>query len=198
MGAALDLSHGSLRLREQYSFQQSLIIDAREDRLSILKDPDKFSHDLINTDLLKTEMFKFQAVFEAVMAIPNYLVLFQFIIKISRKITEIFKSRHVLAALCNKGNDVYLDINPSPEKLPNKKRNLDDGEDSSTVKKSLLTKIWWRQPAKNGSQKQDEDTGLERPGFGECLDVRKPNSAMAPNSSIYNLPLRNKKSSSSC
>ncbi|CAN0917954.1 hypothetical protein LINGRAHAP2_LOCUS30588 [Linum grandiflorum] len=134
MGAALDLSHGSLRLQEQYSHQLSLIIDARDDRLSILKDPDKFFHDLTNTDLLKTEMLQFQAVFEAFMAIQNYLVLFQCIIKLSRKITEIFKSRHVLAALCNKGNDVYLDINPSSEKLPNKKRNLDDGEDNSTVK----------------------------------------------------------------
>ncbi|CAN0871485.1 hypothetical protein LINGRAHAP2_LOCUS9857 [Linum grandiflorum] len=67
MGAVLDLSYGSLRLREQYSYQQSLIIDARDDRLSILKDPDKFSHDLTNTDLLKTEMLQFQAVYKAVM-----------------------------------------------------------------------------------------------------------------------------------
>ncbi|CAN0905462.1 hypothetical protein LINGRAHAP2_LOCUS23684 [Linum grandiflorum] len=140
MGAALDLSHDSLWLREQYSYQQSLIIHARDDGLSILIDPDKFSHDLTNTDLLKTEMLQFQAVFEAVMAIQNYLVLFQCIIKISRKITEIFKSRHVLAALCNKGNDVYLDINSSSEKLPNKKRNLDNGEDNSTVKNKLTDK----------------------------------------------------------
>ncbi|CAN0843732.1 hypothetical protein LINGRAHAP2_LOCUS4014, partial [Linum grandiflorum] len=50
------------------------------------------------------------------------------------------KLRHVLAALCNKGNDVYLDINPNLEKLPNKKRNLEDGEDNSTIKSKLTDK----------------------------------------------------------
>ncbi|CAN0860482.1 hypothetical protein LINGRAHAP2_LOCUS7957 [Linum grandiflorum] len=48
--------------------------------------------------------------------------------------------RHVLAALCNKGNEIYLDINPSSDKMPNKKRNLEDGEDNSMIKSKITDK----------------------------------------------------------